>query len=463
MYRRRSVLLFMLLDGIGCVCAFLWAHLLYLGSDFEATRYNWEIFTDPRFVIPIAVIRLLIYEMCGLYDLDRGTSLERHAIYGVFAVVLAGLLDLFSLLMLKTFYEPSIQPSRGLMITYGLFAYGTLVFWRVLLYGLRLGRKRAAVRVLIVGAGEIGEQLWQEIERYSSRGHVVVGFIDDQYEAGRIEEGHSLLGTVRDMPRVVASHGVDEIIVASSQATRSEMLDLLSTCQQTGARVLLLPELYETMIGNIAVHPVAGIPLIELPSLNPGFRPPAWKRILDVLGAVAGLLVTAILHPFIAAAIRLDSDGPVFYSQARVGMHQRRYRLFKYRTMVVGAEDMSGPTLATDDDPRITRVGRWLRRLHLDELPQFWNVLRGEMSLVGPRPERPEFIADLAARVPAYRFRFLVRPGMTGLAQVYSYYASDAAHKLRYDISYMNTLSFLLDLKILFLTLKVLVTGRRIA
>lgn len=462
MNRRGKIALFVLADAVGLVCAYFWAFVLYLGTDFEARRPNWEIFAQPEFALALLALRLLVYEMCGLYDLGRDSRLGRDMLYGLLATVIAGFLEMFALLLAKTFYVTDLQPSRGLVLTYMATSYVALLFWRAIYYWRR-GGEALKRRYLLVGAGPIAAQIWREIDRFSGHGDTMVGFVDDDVSAEMPQQGHAMLGACRDLPRLVAAHEISDIIVTSSQATRTQMLDLLSTCQQTGARVRLLPELYEVMIGKVAIDPVAGVPLISLPSLNPGLRPPVWKRVCDVLGALVGLAVMAGLHPLIAAAIKLTSRGPVFYSQERVGMHQRRYTLYKYRTMVVDAEKVSGPTLADENDPRITAVGRWLRRSHLDELPQFWNVLRGDMSLVGPRPERPEFVTQHAARVPAYRFRFLLRPGITGLAQIHSYYASDASHKLRYDIAYMNTLNILLDCKILLLTLKVLVTGRRIA
>lgn len=228
-----------------------------------------------------------------------------------------------------------------------------------------------------------------------------------------------------------------------------------------GRQFYAVPSLYDILMLRSQTTRVGDLPVI-------GARPPeippdyAWlKRLVDIAGALVLGVAAAPVVALAAAAIMLTSPGPALYRQTRVGLHGRPFTIYKLRTMRVDAEAETGPTLATADDPRVTPVGRWLRALRLDELPQVWNVLRGDMSLVGPRPERPEFVRAFEAELPHYRLRHNVRPGLTGLAQVMAAYSTDAEEKLRYDLTYIVQASPLLDLKILFLTVRaVLLPGR---
>ncbi|MDI3281632.1 MAG: sugar transferase, partial [Bacillota bacterium] len=230
---------------------------------------------------------------------------------------------------------------------------------------------------------------------------------------------------------------------------------VLSWCFQGGKAVFLVPELYEILLHDARMDRISDLPVFALPplGLSPGER--LVKEAFDYLVAALGLVLTAPLWVLIALAIWLDSGWPIFYAQERVGEGGRVFRLLKFRTMVQGAERETGPVAASAFDPRVTRVGRLLRALRLDELPQLVNVLRGEMSLVGPRPERPEFVEEFERALPDYRYRTLVRPGLTGLAQVLGRYDTDAAAKLRYDLFYIRNYSFLLDLQILAQTMRV--------
>ena len=224
----------------------------------------------------------------------------------------------------------------------------------------------------------------------------------------------------------------------------------------------MLPELYETMIGRVEVGQVAGIPMIEI---RRGELPPwckFWKRTMDLTVASAGLVLFAPAWAIIWLSVKLgDPHSPAIYSQERIGQEGRPFTLYKFRTMMPNAEALSGPTLAAEDDPRTTAIGKLLRKWHLDELPQLYNVLLGNMSLVGPRPERPSFVEEFTRSYPTYELRSQVRPGLTGLAQIHGLYNSSPYNKLRYDLSYINNVSFRLDLKIILLTLIVTITGRK--
>jgi exopolysaccharide biosynthesis polyprenyl glycosylphosphotransferase len=222
-----------------------------------------------------------------------------------------------------------------------------------------------------------------------------------------------------------------------------------------------MPDLNEVVLGQVHISQIAGVPLIELKALGKYGWFAMGKRIADLVFALLFAVPVLAVSPFVALAIRLDSPGPVLFRQERVGWGGRHFFVYKFRTMIQDAEAKVGPVLSSRDDPRVTRVGRILRRTRMDELPQIINILKGEMSVVGPRPERPHFVEDFMRQFPSYSFRHMVRPGMTGLAQIYGRYDSSAEQKLRYDLAYINNLSFFLDLRILAKTFRRALTGSR--
>jgi len=241
------------------------------------------------------------------------------------------------------------------------------------------------------------------------------------------------------------------------------MFQAIMDCNERGIQITPMPILYEQMTGRVAVEHVGDNWLVVLPVNGVSVFSPfmLFKRLADVIVSVLGLVLLSVVLPFVALAIYLESPGPIFYAQERVGRAGRIFRLIKLRSMVPSAEQDGQPRWARRNDERVTRVGRFLRRTRLDELPQFLNVLRGEMSLIGPRPERPEFVAELQKRIPFYRSRLAVRPGLTGWAQVnYPYGSSveDALIKLQYDLYYIKHQSFYLDLLILLKTIGVVLS-----
>jgi exopolysaccharide biosynthesis polyprenyl glycosylphosphotransferase len=249
-------------------------------------------------------------------------------------------------------------------------------------------------------------------------------------------------------------NGVAEVILAITEDVDGELLQILMDCQEQGVAITPMTALYEELTGRVPVEHIGDAWYIALPlnhAATGGFYP-LLKRVMDLGVATVGLILFGLLFPCIALSIVLDSPGPVFYTQERVGKGGRMYRVIKLRTMIHEAEKDGAAAWAEEGDPRVTRVGRLLRKMRLDELPQFINVLRGEMSVVGPRPERPEFVAQLETQLPFYRMRHAVKPGMAGWAMLYQDYAGsveDALVRLQYDLYYIKHQSLFLDLTIL--------------
>jgi len=258
--------------------------------------------------------------------------------------------------------------------------------------------------------------------------------------------------------RLIRDHEIERIIIASPVALR-ELVEDLALSEETDVRVDVIPELYEIFIGTVDTV-VGDIPLMVLTRA----ATPSWygaaKRLIDVVGSIFLLVLLSPILILAAVSILISSGSPVFFTQERIGRGMKPFEVIKFRTMVRDAEKVTGPVLATEDDPRVTRLGRVLRKFRIDELPQLVNILRGEMSFVGPRPERWHFIEEYLETIPGYRERFKVKPGATGLAQVNGSYATTPERKLKYDLIYMYHQSLLMDLQIVFETLRVVLTGR---
>jgi sugar transferase (PEP-CTERM system associated) len=272
-----------------------------------------------------------------------------------------------------------------------------------------------------------------------------------------------VIGTIDDIPSIVRDRGVDRVVVSLADARGQLPMDKLLEMKLDGVSFDHLASVYEEYTGKIAVENLRPSWLI----FSTGFKKSAWlaaaKRALDLVAATIGIVVAAPIMILVAAAIRRTSVGPALYHQERVGRHGGLFTVHKFRSMRIDAEATTGAVWASIDDPRITPLGRFLRRTRLDELPQLWNVLKGDMSFVGPRPERPEFVQQLTQEIPFYGQRHVVRPGLTGWAQVrYTYGASveDALMKLQYDLYYIKNLSLALDLYIIFSTIKTVVLRR---
>jgi sugar transferase (PEP-CTERM system associated) len=292
----------------------------------------------------------------------------------------------------------------------------------------------------------------------------IVGFVDaDSAPGSDTAPRPGVIGSIDDIPAIVRRASVDRVVVSLRDARGKLPMDKLLEMKLDGVRFDHLASVYEEYTGKIAVENLRPSWLI----FSEGFRKRRWltaaKRAMDVAVAAAGFGLFLPVMLLIAAAIKLTSPGPVLYHQKRVGLHGRPFTVHKFRTMNENAEAATGAVWAKEDDPRVTRVGRFLRRSRLDELPQFWNVLRGDMSLVGPRPERPEFVADLTRQIPFYGQRHVVRPGLTGWAQVrYNYGASveDAMQKLQYELYYIKNMSMALDLYVIAETVKTVLVRR---
>ena len=319
-------------------------------------------------------------------------------------------------------------------------------------------------RVLIVGGGERAQAIARVLQQTSPKYCDIVGFVDDDFRSnGSMLEHRLLLGKTVDLPRLVIQNQVQEVVVALDNYLEEKLFRLLIECQERGIRVSYMPDLHEKLRYSVPVEHIDPTWALGIMQKLPNPFQLFVKRLLDILFGIVGLLNLATILPFVALAIYLDSPGPIFYRQVRAGRSGKPFSIIKFRTMSVDAEKDGKACWATEGDVRITRVGRFLRQTGMDELPQVLNVLRGEMSIVGPRPERPQFIKHLEREIPFYRTRLMVKPGLTGWAQVrykYGNSVKDALIKLQYDCYYLRHWSLWLDLSIILQTIKVLLKFR---
>jgi exopolysaccharide biosynthesis polyprenyl glycosylphosphotransferase len=403
------------------------------------------------YLLPVIWVLLLT----DLYDIHKSSNWKRT----VQGVALGALLGLALYLVLFAIYA---EPPRNLLPRRGIASFIILVViltlaWRWL-YIRIFTAPQFMRRILLVGGGKTGQILLQIFNELQPKPFHLIGIVDDDPEKmGTSIEGHTVLGTNENLFELIDTYGISDLIVAISGELKGGMFQALLDSQEGGVEIIRMPVAYEELLGRVPIRWLEAEWIIRSfvdRARSKGIYE-TFKRLADIIGGLIGCLVMLILLPFIAVVVLLDDGRPVFYTQSRSGRGGRPYTIWKFRTMRRDAEANGQPQWAKEGDERATRVGRILRKTHLDELPQFYNVLRGEMSLVGPRAERPELVEYFQRHVPFYRARLLVKPGITGWAQVNFGYAStieETVVKLEYDLYYIENRNALLDILILLRT-----------
>ena len=320
-------------------------------------------------------------------------------------------------------------------------------------------------RAFIIGTGETARTVYEDLQRNRILGMQVEGFVQTRRDANATTSVDSsmIAGTLDEIRTLIREKEILDLIVALDPDSRDELMDVLGRVDIPEISVKILPDFYQLVHGFNKTNQIFGLPLIEISPEPMPFWEKIVKRMLDIIVSILVLTISIPLNLVIALLIKLNSSGPLIYRQKRVGKNGKLFTMYKFRTMYENAEAHSGPTWARENDPRVTGVGYWLRKLRLDEIPQFWNVLRGDMSLVGPRPERPYFVDQFKEQIPFYTRRLRVQPGITGWAQVkWKYDASldDVAQKTKYDLFYVENMSLTMDMKILINTVSTIVRGK---
>ena len=400
-------------------------------------------------VLLVASVQVLFLSLFGLYATrERFREPLLRLLLPALSFQLLALSSIYFLASAQSYLFP-----RSVLLLYVVFDALLLALWRALLDRIFPQPRRRAV---IVGTGPAAELIADTIRRHPWTGVEILGLIGAPGEA---RGGLAVLGPLERLAEIAESERVDEVILTPEESTwRDRISERIP--RDWRADLLVWPSPFETMIGRLRFRIVGDLPLLEARVRPLEGLAAAVKRVFDIAVSAALLTLTLPILAVAALLIAATSRGGVFYRQDRVGKDGRAFRLWKLRTMRAGAEIETGAVLSSRGDPRVTRIGRALRSARVDEIPQLWNVLTGDMSMVGPRPERPEFTERFAESVSGYHLRHSARPGLTGLAQVSGDYATEPDIKLRYDLAYLNNWSLWLDLTILLRTLPIILTRR---
>jgi Undecaprenyl-phosphate glucose phosphotransferase len=405
----------------------------------------------------------LVFYFHGLYQSRRNRSRVDEVLTLLLAVLLAAVL----LSVVIAWYRPPAAPGSSEYFTYSraflaLFAVADLLLCAGTRMGLRSVMRRIRLsghnlqRILVIGAGSLGREITQKIVAHREMGFDVVGFLDDDPgKQGTEVCGVPVLGTLKQAQEVLAGRSIDQVFIALPLEAHKKLLQMLDFMARECVDIKLVPDVLQYATLNATLEDVEGTPVINLSQVPLKGWNSLVKRGMDVAIAACALLALLPFLPVIAAAIWLGDRGPIFYRQERMGLDGKPFMILKFRSMRVDAEDSSGPVWAVKDDPRRTHAGRFLRRWSLDELPQIWNVLVGDMSIVGPRPERPTFVREFKHKIPRYMLRHRVKSGITGWAQVHGWRGNTSIRKrIQYDLYYIQNWSLALDCKILWMTFR---------
>ena len=476
MSRRAELIALLAADALAVFSAYLLHHYLRFELGWFASEQPPITIVLPALVMTVAWLFLFFF--FGMYR-ERYAESRLDELVSLAKVVTIGLLALFFLIFIDVL-EPGY--GRQTMALYWGLVFGLAAIGRASVRSVQKAfilRGRGLHKALVVGWSDRVEDLFEEVARYPEAGLQIVGAIrmrrDVQTGAAVTVGGEVVdaggdgaagsdddalpqhLHAIESLPRLIDELEVQDVLIALGSEDHRSLMEVLRLCDGKSVAIKLVPDFYSIIGGMARTEHMYGLPLIEvLPEPMPAWEH-STKRLIDIVVSLVILVGGLPLWLVVMALIRITSGSPIIYRQERIGRHGRPFTMYKFRTMHRDAEALTGPVWAQENDPRYTKIGRWLRRARLDEVPQFLNVLKGDMSLVGPRPERPYFVERLAREIPLYNRRHRVKPGITGWAQVKWRYDSsldDVRQKTKYDLFYIENMNLRMDFQILFRTIR---------
>jgi len=460
-YQTIITLSLLLVDALGIVGGFYLAYRLRLVIPLPEPARSVPDFGQ---FLPLLIIQLLAI-ICAFFFGKmyhrRRTRYSGDDLVAIFSGVSIGtLISIAVVTLLLRGDSPAADFPRVMVVYAWLLTIGLVIIGR----GLQARVQRALqmrgigrTRVVIVGAGEPASTVIQRITHNPRLGYDILGLVT--YDHQPPPPGARVLGSLDELSRLVAREAVDEVIIALPNANSQDLLTVIAHCDRSTISIKVLPDQFQIMAGQLSVGELSGLPLLNLRDVALRGWKLTLKRAIDLIGSATGLVLLSPLMFLIAILIKLDSPGPALYTQERMGLDGKRFYLFKFRTMRADAE-AQGPGWTRPDDPRRTRLGAFLRRTNLDELPQLINVLLGDMSLVGPRPERPVYVEEFRKRIPRYMERHREKAGITGWAQVNGLRGDTSIEeRTKYDLWYIENWSVWLDIKIILMTIWQTIAG----
>lgn len=444
---------------------------------FFFRKYSFDVYTfkeveaifhDRNFFIGIAVIPffwLVLYTIVGTYRrIYRKSRLKEFG--QTLLITLIGVTIIFFALILDDQIADYRSYYQSFLTLFGLQFFFTYSF-RLILTTMtvrRIHKKLIGFNTIIVGSNGNAMAIYKEIESQErSSGNKFVGFVNVfNYDEYKIARHIPHLGCYNDLKQVLKDYQIEEVIIAIERSERDTIEKIITLLEDTNVVIKVIPDMQDILLGSVKMTSVFHTPLIQVtPDLMPAWQQ-SMKRIMDILVSIIAMILLIPVYLFVGIGVMLSSRGPIFYSQERVGLNGVSFHMHKFRTMYQDAEK-AGPQLSSDHDPRITRFGLFLRKVRLDETPQFYTVLKGDMSLVGPRPERQYYIGKIVEVAPHYRLLHKVKPGITSWGQVKYGYASNVeemVERLKYDLLYIENMSLAMDLKIMIYTVLIVLQGR---
>lgn len=404
-------------------------------------------------LLVIIPLYILIYRVFGLYDPQRDKSVRSLPVNIIKA-------NAMGLLMLVTFLFIMEQPdySRYLLALFAIFSTLFSSIERVVFrQSLKLIRSKGfnIKYILMIGAGVLGEQVATKLNQREYLGYDIIGFLDDNIEKGHKIADSQVIGTINDLCDVILTNQVDKVIITISPRHYVLLESIIDLCERYGVKAEIVPDYYRYFPAKHYIDMIDDIPIIDVRyvPLDSSFKKVV-KRISDLLFAITGITILSPVLLLTAIIIKLTSPGPIIFKQERIGFNRKKFVMYKFRSMEIQEEDAEKHQWTVKDDPRTTRLGSFIRKTSIDELPQLFNILKGDMSLIGPRPERPFFVEKFREEVPDYMIKHHVRPGMSGWAQVHGWRGNTSIKKrIEFDIYYVENWTLFLDVKIFFLTL----------